>query len=310
MEASMSKLWHLLLSIIFVVAVPAVALAAQGHATTDVNMRAGPGTEYPVVDLIPADAHIDIHGCLSDGAWCDVSWKGERGWVDSSYLDYFHNNRYVYLPEYIDNIDVPIAVFSLGTYWNDYYVGEPWYGKLGYWRSFLRSRGRYGYFTRAPRQRFVRDVLPHGRVGRVGAVPPHQAMTGEHRAGPVLPGGPLIHGERAAAMAHAHGALRPEGHGAFQPRIAGRFAGRVGKRIGAPLAASHFAPHFAAPHFAGAGRIGPHAFVAPAAPHFAGPPHVAAAGPHFGGARHNFGGAPHMGFAAPHGGAGGGPRHR
>jgi uncharacterized protein YraI len=310
MEASMPKLWRLLLSIIFAVAVPAVALAAQGYATADVNMRAGPGTEYPVVDLIPTDAYVDIHGCLSDGAWCDVSWKGERGWVDSSYLDYFYNNRYVYLPEYIDTIDVPIAVFSLDTYWNDYYVGEPWYGRLGYWRSFWRSHGRYGYFARAPRQRFVRDVLPHRGVGRLGAVPPHQAMTGEHRPGPVSHGGPLTHGERAAARARPHGAFRPEAHGAFQPRIAGRFAGRVGKHIGAPLAASHFARHFAAPHFAGAGRIGPRAFAAPAAPHFGGPPHVAGAGPHFGGAPHNFGGAPHMGFAAPHGGPGGGPRHR
>jgi uncharacterized protein YraI len=62
----MLKLWPFLVSATFVLAAPATALAARGEATTNVNMRAGPGTEYPAVSLIPADARIDIHGCLKD----------------------------------------------------------------------------------------------------------------------------------------------------------------------------------------------------------------------------------------------------
>ena len=65
-------------------------------------MRAGPGTEYPVVKTVPAGAPVNVHGCLSDHDWCDVSWSGDRGWVSADYLNYFYNNRYVYLPSYAD----------------------------------------------------------------------------------------------------------------------------------------------------------------------------------------------------------------
>ncbi len=127
------------------ISTPAVALAARGYVTSNVKMRAGPGTGYPVVDPIPADARVIIHGCLSDYAWCDVSWRGGRGWVFADNLDYFYNDRYVYLPDYADEIGVPILTFSLGSYWNDYYIGKPWYGRLSYWQGYWQSHGRYGY---------------------------------------------------------------------------------------------------------------------------------------------------------------------
>ena len=146
---------------VLLISTPAIAFAARGYATSDVNMHAGPGTGYPVVDIIPAHARITIYGCLSDYAWCDVSWRGDRGWVSADDLDYFYNNRYVYLPGYADVIDVPILTFSLGTYWNDYYVGRPWYGRLSYWQSYWQSHGRYGFNrTRGGN----RSVEVHNRV--------------------------------------------------------------------------------------------------------------------------------------------------
>jgi hypothetical protein len=47
---------------------------ARLHMTNDGRVKSAPNahrpcTEYPAVSLIPADARIDIHGCLRDGAW-------------------------------------------------------------------------------------------------------------------------------------------------------------------------------------------------------------------------------------------------
>ena len=58
------KRWLMRSAAAFSVMIPAAAFAASGYATATVNLRAGPGTEYPVVDTVPADAHVDIHGCL------------------------------------------------------------------------------------------------------------------------------------------------------------------------------------------------------------------------------------------------------
>ncbi len=42
------------------------ASAQQAYTTSDVNMRAGPGSRYPVVTTLPEDARVLIHGCLSN----------------------------------------------------------------------------------------------------------------------------------------------------------------------------------------------------------------------------------------------------
>jgi uncharacterized protein YraI len=47
-----------------VAAVPAVALAQDAIVTKDLNMRAGPSTDFPVVDVLPARTLVDVHGCV------------------------------------------------------------------------------------------------------------------------------------------------------------------------------------------------------------------------------------------------------
>src|ERR1700761_4293666 len=87
---------------------PSAALAAPGMVTTNVSLRAGPGDGFPVVDRIPGGSHVDIHGCLKGDAWCDVSWSDDRGWVSAQYLEYLYRNHYVYLPDYVDEVGVPV----------------------------------------------------------------------------------------------------------------------------------------------------------------------------------------------------------
>ena len=81
--------------------VPAAAQAAvAGFATGNVNLRAGPSTQYPVVTTIRAGDRLTIFGCVRGYSWCDVNWRGNRGWVSSSYLDSFFDNRRVRVPGY------------------------------------------------------------------------------------------------------------------------------------------------------------------------------------------------------------------
>jgi len=126
-----------------VLLMPTAALAAPGIVTTTVSLRAGPGEGFPTVDRIPGGARVNIHGCLRGTAWCDVSWSDDRGWVSSQYLEYLHRNRYVYLPDYVDEIDVPVVPFVLTSYWSSHYAGRPWYQRRAYWSGYWQSRERF-----------------------------------------------------------------------------------------------------------------------------------------------------------------------
>ena len=126
-----------------VLLMPAAALAAPGIVTTTVSLKAGPGAGFPTVDRIPGGARVNIHGCFKGTAWCDVSWSDDRGWVSSRYLQYLHRNRYVYLPDYVDEIDVPVVPFVLTSYWSSHYAGRPWYHRRAHWGGYWQSHERF-----------------------------------------------------------------------------------------------------------------------------------------------------------------------
>lgn len=297
----MLKGWQLVAAAALVMAAPASALAARGYATSTVNMRAGPSTEYPVVATVPDDARVNIHGCLSDHDWCDVTWRGNRGWVSARYLDYFYSGRYVYLPSYFDEIDVPVVTFALGPYWDSYYTGRPWYGRRAYWEGVWRAHGRYGFAGYRGGHRHAGQSRPAGPTG------PGAGQTGHrHVARP----GHNVPGERAGRFSnrigHAGGPFRHEalpgarhehmqfGAAPGRAHVGGHagFGGHAGMRAGVP-------------QFRGGGHGGPHFGAGPrgSTTGFAG----GGAGPHFGGGR---GGGGHFGgghVGGPGGGHVGGP---
>lgn len=116
-------------------ALPAAAVAQTAIVTTDLNVRAGPSTEFPVVAMLPEDSRVRVHGCITDYDWCDVSWDGERGWVNGDYLQHRYRDRDVVVSEYGSELDVPIVAFRVGTYWDSYYRSRPWYGQRTRWIS-------------------------------------------------------------------------------------------------------------------------------------------------------------------------------
>jgi uncharacterized protein YraI len=158
-----------------VLLMPTAALAAPGIVTTTVSLRAGPGEGFPTVDRIPSGARVNIHGCLRGTAWCDVSWSDDRGWVSSQYLEYLYRNRYVYLPDYVDEVDVPVVAFVLTSYWSSYYAGRPWYHRRAYWSGYWQSHERF-----ATRLTIDRSAARIGRAAaaRDAALPEAKARVG------------------------------------------------------------------------------------------------------------------------------------
>ena len=69
------------------VVLSSAALAQSSvSATTDLNVRAGPGPQYPIVGMIAAGEKTTLNGCLENSKWCVVATSAGEGWVYSDYL--------------------------------------------------------------------------------------------------------------------------------------------------------------------------------------------------------------------------------
>jgi pSer/pThr/pTyr-binding forkhead associated (FHA) protein len=63
---------------------PTPAGPPMAITTTDLNVREGPGQEYPVLGLLPVNTQVEVTGKNSDGSWWQIvypSGSAERGWI-------------------------------------------------------------------------------------------------------------------------------------------------------------------------------------------------------------------------------------
>lgn len=60
--------------------------ATLAQATTPLNIRVGPGPEYPVIGAIPDKSQAAINGCIAGSRWCQINFNGKQGWAYSQYL--------------------------------------------------------------------------------------------------------------------------------------------------------------------------------------------------------------------------------
>jgi len=169
-------------------ATPAAALATPGMIATEVGLRAGPSVEFPIVDRLPRGVPVEIHGCIRQALWCDVSWGRERGWVAAQYLDYFYGGRYVDLPSYVDVVDVPVTSFVLSSYWSSFYFGRPWYRRHAWWNRHWNTQTH------------------------VASQAPAQAANGMMPAGPVKPPAGTVRPPAGTVMTPAAATMPPAGN--------------------------------------------------------------------------------------------------
>lgn len=72
------------LAAMMVMVMTAGAFAWSAHATTTLNVRSGPGTNFRVVDTLRGGERVHVEYCR--GSWCFVDKSGPNGWVSQSYL--------------------------------------------------------------------------------------------------------------------------------------------------------------------------------------------------------------------------------
>lgn len=80
-------------STILIAALTAVAALSQpasaatvASAVTPLNIRSGPGPEYPVTGAIPTNGQATILGCIEGSLWCQITYNGKQGWAYSQYM--------------------------------------------------------------------------------------------------------------------------------------------------------------------------------------------------------------------------------
>ncbi len=120
----------------------------QAHTTTSVHMRAGPGTNYPVVASLPQDATIELYGCQPGYTWCDVSWNSARGWIASNYiLVDSEGQTKVMNPVIAAALGIAIVEFSQ-AYWENHYQAYPWFAYWNrYYHPYHPAPGPYCYHS-------------------------------------------------------------------------------------------------------------------------------------------------------------------
>ncbi len=118
-------------------AAPGLAQAQNAYTTEFVNLRAGPGLEYPVVFEVAQGQPLESYGCLDGWSWCDVSINGYRGWVAGEFIAYAGDGGgYVPLYVYGPRFHLPIISFEFGSYWDHWYRDRPWYRDRDHWAAY------------------------------------------------------------------------------------------------------------------------------------------------------------------------------
>ena len=110
-------------------AVPAAQADAgrPGYARSAVNLRAGPGTLYPILGSMQGGQPVTIYGCTEGYGWCDLDWNGQRGWAAGNYLDMPYLGHNTPLATNAAVIGIPFVVFVTESYWLTNYPHQTFY---------------------------------------------------------------------------------------------------------------------------------------------------------------------------------------
>ena len=208
-------------------ALPATSYAQQlAYVSKEVNLRAGPSSDYPVVAILGAGVSITVEGCMSDYQWCDVSVGPHRGWVYAGNIIYPYQGSNVPVLTYGAAIGIGVIAFSIGHYWDDYYRARPWYPQRQHWIDRPHPVFRPGFQHPPPLNPGFGPGLnqrpPAGQFPAPGPRPPGGQRPGaEQRPAPGPPLGPPLGPNPGAggrpppglvpgAGHHPHQGLRPD----------------------------------------------------------------------------------------------------
>lgn len=116
--------------------VPSAAVAGGppiANTTANLNMRTGPGTNYPILTTIPHGGAVTIFNCTPGFGWCDAAFANTKGWVSARYLDYGGAVAPVAVPVIVEPVEEVVVEEVVVE-------GAESEGIFGWWRG-----PRYGY---------------------------------------------------------------------------------------------------------------------------------------------------------------------
>ncbi|AYG59753.1 DUF1236 domain-containing protein [Rhizobium jaguaris] len=87
---------------------------AQMSATTvtDLDVRTGPGPQYPTVGTATRGSEASLDGCIQGSNWCRIDVNGMRGWVDAQTLSVEQNGNPVVVEEHYSELGVPTVTYA------------------------------------------------------------------------------------------------------------------------------------------------------------------------------------------------------
>lgn len=124
--------------------------ASQVHVRGGAQIYAGPGVGFPAVEYVRFSAPANLHGCLPEIQWCDISTATARGWVPAYTLAVHHNQRFYDFSQSQNWYAYPVITFVFDHYWNNHYQNRDWY----------RHRDRYRHHHQGSREH-RHDRRPH-----------------------------------------------------------------------------------------------------------------------------------------------------
>jgi uncharacterized protein YraI len=138
------------------------AAAVPAVVATDLNVRSGPGTGFPVIASLPGGSTVEVIGC--DGSWCRLAGGG------------YASRRY-------------LSISAAGPAYYPYYYDEPYYESY-YAPGYIYRRG-WRHHPRPPygdRGQNMRGSY-RSRVGQPATGVQNRGMGGQFRGQPAATAG-------------------------------------------------------------------------------------------------------------------------
>ncbi len=79
---------------------------------TDIEVRSGPGAEFPTVGVATRGSEATLDGCVEGSRWCRVDVNGMRGWVYAQYLSVEQNGTSVVVQDHRDDLGIPTITYE------------------------------------------------------------------------------------------------------------------------------------------------------------------------------------------------------
>lgn len=98
--------------LVLTVGLPAAFAAMTATTVTDLNVRTGPGPQYPTVGLALRGSTGVLDGCIEGSKWCRIDVNGLRGWVYARYLTTNLGGSTVVVQERRSDLAIPVVTYE------------------------------------------------------------------------------------------------------------------------------------------------------------------------------------------------------